>query len=91
MQLTQFNAAQIALLGAIIVGVTELITRLRGKDYWVAATIVCAAIVGGLLGLYYHVDFVSGIAAGFGASGAIKTLSAFGNKTTVAPSKVLEK
>ena len=36
-------------------------------------------------------DVLTGIAAGLGTSGAIKTLSAFGNKSTPAPSSVVEK
>lgn len=91
MELLQFSPAQLALLGAIIVGITELISRLRAKDKWVAATITCSALVGGLLALYYKVDFVSGLAAGFGASGFVKTISAFGNKSTAAPSDLVVK
>lgn len=90
MELVNFNAEQLALLGAIVVGVNELLVRLRAKDMWVAATIASAAILGGLIGLYYDIDFISGIAAGFGAAGAIRTLSAIGNKSTPSESKVLD-
>lgn len=86
-ELAQLNAAQLALLGAVIAGATELITRLRAKDLWVAVTIVTSAVLGGLIGAYYGVDFVSGIAAGLGVSGTIKTISALGQKSTPAPSK----
>lgn len=84
---------QYVLLAAIIVGVTELINRLRARDYWVAATIVCAAIIGGIFGLLHYypgLDLVKGIAAGFGASGALKAVGTFGNKSTPAPSNIVE-
>jgi uncharacterized membrane protein HdeD (DUF308 family) len=81
------------LLGAVIAGITELLNRLRAKDYWVAATIISSAIVGGLFGWQgiEGLDVVTGLAAGFGTSGVIKTISAFGNKSTPAPSTVLER
>lgn len=90
MEFTQLTATQVALLGAVIVGATEAISRLRARDYWVVATIVCSAILGGLIGAYYGADFVDGIAVGLGASGAIKVVGSFGNKSVPAPSKVLE-
>lgn len=84
---------QYVLLGAVIAGSNELLVRLRARDYWVVATIVTAAAIGAGFGAahYMGLDIVEGIAAGLGTSGAIKTLSAFGNKSTPAPSSVLEK
>lgn len=90
MELTQFTAEQLVLLGAAIVGATELLNRLRAKDFWVVATIVTSAVVGGLLALYFSVDFVSGVLGGLSASGFLKGVSMVGNKSTPAPSKVLE-
>lgn len=90
MELTQFNAEQLAVLGAVIVGITELISRLRAKDYWVAATIVCAAVVGALVAVYYDLDALTGVVAAFGASGVLRTLGSVGNKSTPAPSTVLD-
>lgn len=87
----QFSALQAALLAALIAGITELLTRLRAKDYWVVATIVSAGVVGGLLAAYYDLDIVSGIAAGLGASGFIKTLGSIGNKSTPVKSEVIAK
>lgn len=84
---------QYVLLGAVIVGVTELINRLRAKDYWVVVTILTAAVIGGLFGYfgyYPDLDTVEGIAAGFGASGALKALSTVTNKSTPKPSEVLD-
>lgn len=86
MDVLQLSAAQVALLGAVVVGATELISRLRAKDYWVAITIFTSAVIGGLVGAYYRVDFLSGVAVGLAASGAIKTLSSFGQKSVPAPS-----
>lgn len=81
------SVAQLALLTTTIIGVNELLVRLRAKDYWTAVTIVCAAVIGGLFGLYFHVGFVSGMVAGFGAAGTLKGLSMLGNKSTPAPSE----
>jgi len=81
------------LLGLIIAGITELINRVRAKDYWVVATIVTAVVVGALFGAFHYypdLDMVEGITAGFAACGAIKVVGAVGNKSTPAPSKVLE-
>lgn len=90
MEILQLSGTQLALLGTLIIGVTELLNRLRAKDFWVVTSIVTAALVGGLLALYYKVDFVSGLAAGLSASGVLKSLSIFGNKSTPAPSEVLD-
>lgn len=88
------DVSQYVLLGAIIVGVTELLNRLRARDFWVVATIVTAAVVGALFGaLHYYpdLDVVEGIAAGFGAAGALKTVSMLGQKSTPAPSSITER
>lgn len=84
---------QYVLLGAVIAGVTELITRLRARDYWTAATIAISAIIGGLFG-YFGIEglpsTIHGIAAGFGASGAISVLGSLGNKSHAQPSSVVK-
>lgn len=88
------DVSQYVLLGAVIVGVTELINRVRGKDWWVVATIVTAGIVGGLFGFFHYypdLDTVEGISAGFGAAGALKGISSFGNKSVPAPSSLTER
>lgn len=75
--------SQYILVLAVIAGVTELITRVRAKDYWTAVTIVCAVAIGALFGLtgYYDtLDAVEGAALGFGASGAISALGATKSK-----------
>lgn len=90
MELVQLSPAQLFVLYSIIVGITELINRLRARDLWVAATIVTAALVGGFVAAYYKLDFLTGVVAGLGASGTIKTLGSIGNKSTPAPSTILE-
>lgn len=74
------QATTYILLGAVITGITELLSRLRAADYWTAVTIGCAAIVGGLFGLGHveGLNLISGIAAGFGASGALTGVSLIG-------------
>lgn len=82
------DITQFAVLAAIIVGVNELLVRLRAKDLWAVATIVAAALIGLLFGaIHYYptLDWASGLAVGFGAVGFLKTLSTFGNKSTPAP------
>lgn len=78
------DITQFVVLGAIIVGVNELLVRLRAKDFWAVATIIAAAIIGAIFGaIHYYptLDVPSGIAVGFGAVGALKTFSTFGNKS----------
>lgn len=87
------DLSQYVLLGAVIAGVTELITRLRARDYWVAVTIGISAAIGGVFG-YFNVEglpsLVHGIAAGFGVSGAMSTLSQLGNKSVAQPTKAVK-
>lgn len=90
-EVLQLNALQLGFLVTLIMGVTELLSRLRARDLWVAGTIVSAGVLGGLLGLYYGVDFVGGVAAGLSASGLLKGLSIVGNKSTPAPSSLVVK
>lgn len=85
---------QYILLAAVLAGATEMITRLRAKDYWVVATIATSAIIGGLFG-YFNIEglpnVVTGIAAGFGVSGVLKAIGTVGNKSAPAPSTLTEK
>jgi len=71
------------LLGAVIAGMTELITRIRARDWWVVVTILCSALIGALFGLthyYPNLDVIQGLVAGLGASGAITALGAVRSK-----------
>lgn len=90
MELASLSTQQLVLLGLLITGIVELLNRLRAKDLWVVATILSAALVGGLVALYYDTDFVTGLTAGLSASGLLKTVGSIGNKSVPAPSKVLE-
>lgn len=85
---------QYVLLAAVIAGITELLSRARAKDWWVVATILTAGLVGGVFG-YFGIggltDVATGIAAGFGASGALKAVSSVGNKSEPQPSTMLTK
>lgn len=87
------DVTQYVLLGAVIAGITELLNRLRAKDYWVAATIVTAAVTGLLFGIFdvENLTPVTGLAAGFGASGAIKLVGSLGQKSQPAPSTLVTK
>lgn len=90
--MTNLDPLQFVVLAATIAGVTELISRLRAKDYWVAATILTSAIIGGLFGAFHYyagLDIPGGIAVGFGASGALSALGIVGNRSTPTASKVI--
>lgn len=85
------DPTQYVLLAAVIAGVTELISRLRARDAWGAVTILCAAVIGGLFGAFHYLslDVATGIAAGFGASGALKTVSKIGQGSSPTPNTVV--
>lgn len=88
------DITQFVVLGAVLVGANEIILRARAKDWWVVATIVIGAVIGAIFGaihFYPGVDVPTGIAIALGASGVIKTLSSFGNKSTPAPSDAVVK
>lgn len=84
---------QYVLLGAVIAGVTELLNRLRARDYWVAVTIATSAVIGCLFGVFAIEGLtpITGLAAGFGASGALSAIGMVGNRSTASPSKALER
>lgn len=85
---------QYVLLAAVIAGITELLSRARAKDWWVVGTIATAGVVGGLfgyLGIGGLTDVATGIAAGFGASGALKAVSSVGRKSEAQPSALITK
>lgn len=84
---------QYVLLAAVIAGVTELLNRLRAKDYWTAVTVATAAITGLLFGVFNveGLTAITGLAAGFGASGALSAIGIVGKRSTPAPSDPLTK
>lgn len=85
---------QYVLLAAVIAGVTELFNRARAKDWWVVGSIATAGVIGGVFGFFGIgglVDVATGVAAGFGASGALKAVSSVGRKSEPAPSTLTNK
>lgn len=87
------DITQYVLLAAVIAGVTELLNRLRAKDYWTAVTIATAAAIGGLFGAFgvEGLTLITGIAAGFGTSGSLSALGIVGKRSSPAPSEPLTK
>ncbi len=88
MDLTQY-----VLLAAVIAGVTEMLNRVRAKDYWVAGTVATSAIIGGLFGLFgvEGLNLVTGLAAGFGVSGTFSAIGMVKGKSTPAPSTLTDR
>jgi hydrogenase/urease accessory protein HupE len=87
------DLSQYVVLGAVLVGVTELLNRARARDWWVVATIVSCVVVGAVCGAFKVFGTPSvetGILVGFAASGALKTVSMLGQKSTPTPSSVIE-
>ena len=80
---------QYVLLATVIAGITQLLAHLRAKDYWGATTIATAAVTGLVFGLFgvEGLTAVMGLAAGFGASGAVTVLGKLSasNVATVTP------
>lgn len=90
----ELEITQYVVLLATIVGVTELIARVRAKDYWVVLTIGTAAVIGlifGAIGYYDGVGPVEGLALGFSASGALTALGMLGKRSTPSPSSATTK
>jgi len=88
MEITQY-----VLLAAVIAGVTEMINRIRAKDYWVATTVATSALIGGLFGIFgvEGLTLVTGLAAGFGVSGSFSAIGMVRGKSAPAPSDVVTK
>lgn len=77
--LESLDIMQFAAMATVVVGVVELINRLRAKDLWAAATIVSSALVGaifGAIGYYDSIGVVEGVAVGLGGSGLITIVGA---------------
>lgn len=87
------DISQYILLAAVIAGVTEMLNRVRAKDYWTAVTVATAAAIGGVFGVFgvEGLNLVTGIAAGFGTSGSLSALGIVGKRSTPAPSTALTK
>ncbi len=65
------DLSQYVLLGAVLAGITELLNRLRARDYWVVASIVTCVAVGALCGalkLFGTPTVEVGVLVGFATS-----------------------
>jgi hypothetical protein len=84
------DITQYVLLAAVIAGITEFLNRLRAKDYWVATTVLTAALTGLLFGFFgvEGLTPVTGLAAGFGVAGSFSAIGMVRGKSTPTPSDV---
>ena len=83
----ELDLTQYAILVASIIGLVEVITRVRAKDWWAVITLVSAAFVGMLFGLFNYypgLDAVEGAIAGLSASGVVTAIGF--RRSTPAPS-----
>ncbi len=87
------DITQYILLAAVIAGATEMINRVRAKDYWVATTVATSAVIGALFGAFglEGLNLVTGLAAGFGVSGSFSAIGMVRGKSAPAPSTPLTK
>lgn len=78
------ETSAIVFIGAVIVGVTELLKRVHLKDYLGAALIVVAAVVGALVGVFdvnlglADITVAQGIMAGFASAGVYQVAKQVG-------------
>lgn len=78
------TTSAVVFIGAVIVGVTELLKRVHLKDYLGAAMVVLAALVGALVGLFdtqiglTNITVAQGIMAGFAAAGVYQVAKQVG-------------
>lgn len=81
------DITQYVLLGAVLVGVNQLIRLLRAKDFWGAVTVIAAALIGALFGLFgvEGLDVVHGMALAFGTVGTLTGGAAILGHNTVTP------
>lgn len=74
----------IVFIGAVIIGVTQLIRLIRDKNYDGAVLILVAALIGALVGVFdielglTNISVAQGIMAGFGAAGTVTTAEKIG-------------
>lgn len=69
------NAAALAALTFLVVGVVELLKRLFGKDWQAVATIIGAGLVGAIFAPQAGITWFQGLLVGLSASGLITTVS----------------
>lgn len=80
MEILGLSALATAVLIGLVDGGTELVKRLFDKDWRAVATIVVAALIGGLGGLVFGANFLVGMVFGLAASGYITIAQNFGKK-----------
>lgn len=71
MEILGLSTLATVVLTGLVAGGTELIKRLFDEDWRAAVTIVVAAIIGGLGGLVFGVNFLVGMVFGLAASGYV--------------------
>lgn len=78
--------SQFVLLGAVIVGVNQLMAHLRARDFWGAATVALAALTGLVFGLFGVEGLTAwmGLAAGFGSAGGVTVAGKLSGSSTAA-------
>ena len=74
------DALVAVLIPTAIIALTEIVKRVRAKEYESAATIVIAAVVGAAAGFLNISGLIveTGILAGLGAAGIVKTAQVAG-------------
>lgn len=71
MEILGLSTLATVVLTGLVAGGTELVKRIFDKDWRATATIVVAAIIGGLGGIAFGVNFLVGMVFGLAASGYI--------------------
>lgn len=71
MEILGLSALATVVLTGLVTGGTELIKRIFDKDWRTVVTIIVSALIGGLGGLVFGVQFLVGMVFGLAASGYI--------------------
>ena len=68
------------ILTGLVMGGTEFVKRLSGKDWEAAIIILSAAVIGGVAGAILGINVLQGIAYGLAASGYISLAQNIGKR-----------
>lgn len=71
MEILGLSSLATVVLTGLVAGGTELVKRVFDRDWRTVATIIVAAIIGGLGGLVFSADFLIGMVFGLASSGYI--------------------
>lgn len=71
MEILGLSSLAAVVLSGLVAGGVELLKRLFDKDWRASATIVVAALIGGLGGLVFGANFLIGMVFGLATSGYI--------------------